>query len=385
LQEVAGGLLLGLIFSHRRKIIAIWIGILGVFSVGIYRLDVETDIVLWFSKQTVIRRSYEAVRERLSGITPVNVVIASRDGGSVVSPEVLAAIDGLAEYLESLPAVGKSFSVADPLIQIHDGFGSGSGDRLPQDANLISQYLMLLSSFDLVGDVLTVDREGANIVLRLDVNGSRRIVDIEARVNSWWGEYGPPNFSATTTGIMFEFGRAEEEIAYGQVRGLGLALAAIATILFLIFREVRIAVSALIPNLIPLVVGYGFMGIAGIPLDAATICIGSLALGIAVDDTIHVTSEFASRKKSGLTDRDALAGSLQRVLPPVVFSTCAVGVGFGVIGLSDFSLIRNLGLVTSGMVVICLLADLTLLPALLISNGAPGQIPSQEGENPTGR
>jgi len=376
LREIADRVLVDLIFSHRRKIIWVWVGLLGFFSVGIYRLDVETDIVLWFSKQTEIRRSYEEIRGKLSGITPVNVVIAARSEESVVSPRALVAIHGLASYLESLPTVGKALSVADPLIQIHSGFNSGLGDTLPLDANLISQYLLLLSSVELMDDVLTFDRKGANIVLRLDVNGSRRIVDIDERVRNWWREYGHPSFSVTTTGIMFEFGRAEEEIAYGQVRGLGMALMAIATILFLIFRDIRIAVSALIPNVIPLAIGYGFMGIAGIPLDAATICIGSLALGIAVDDTIHVTSEFASRRRSGLTDRDALAGSFKRVVPALVYSTGALAVGFGVVGLSDFSLIRNLGLVTSAMVVICLLADLTLLPALLISKGERSRFPN---------
>jgi len=362
------------IFQYRRSIISVWFVLLVFFSFGLSQLRVETDIILWFSKNTDVREAYEKIRSNLAGITPVNVVISAEEGGSVVSPAVLGSIHELADYLERLPAVGRTLSVADPLIQIHNGFNPGSEGGLPRDANLISQYLLLLDSVEQLQDVLTVDRTRANILLRLNENGSSRIVGIAEDVTRWWDEHGSPGFSVTTTGVMYEFGRAEEEIAYGQIKGLGFALLAIGTILFLIFRRPKIAISALIPNLIPLVMAYGFMGIIGIPLDAATICLGSLALGIAVDDTVHVTSRFASGRNRGLAERDALAESIRRVVPALVYSTIAIAVGFAVVGLSDFTLIRNLGLVTSAMVVICLIADLTLLPALLVSNAGEDEI-----------
>jgi predicted RND superfamily exporter protein len=368
--------LMPFVFGHRREIISVWFLLLTFFSFGVSKLHVETDIILWFSKGTEIRDAYEKIRSSLSGITPVNIVITAEDGGSVVAPSVLESIYELADYLEKLPAVGRSLSIADPLIQIHNGLNPGSGGGLPRDAELISQYLLLLDSVEQLHDVLAFDRSGANILLRLNENGSSRIVGVAKDVDRWWEENGPSGFSATTTGVMYEFGRAEEEIAYGQIRGFGFALLAIGIILFLIFRRPKIAVSALIPNLIPLVIAYGFMGMMGIPLDAATICLGSLALGIAVDDTIHITSRFAARRSEGLTSRDSVAESVWQVLPALVFSTIAIALGFAVVGLSDFTLIRNLGLVTSAMVVICLLADLTLLPALLAPKG--GRDPAGE-------
>jgi predicted RND superfamily exporter protein len=371
LRETVDRWLIPFVVRRRSAIISVWLVLLGSFVIGLSRLDVETDIILWFSKDTPIRDSYEEIRKRLAGITPVNVVITAEDGGSVVAPAVLAAIHGLASHLEELPEVGRSLSVADPIIQIHNGLNPDSGGALPSNANLISQYLLLLDSVEQMKDVLTADRSGANILLRLDVNGSNRIVGIADVVRRWWEEHGPEGFSATTTGVMYEFGRAEEEIAHGQIRGFGLALIAIGGALFLIFRRPKIAISALLPNLIPLVIAYGFMGIVGIPLDAATICLGSLALGIAVDDTIHVTSDFADRRMEGGSERDAMSESIRRVLPALVFSTVAIAAGFAVLGLSDFTLIRNLGVITAAMVVICLAADLTLLPALLVTRGHP--------------
>jgi predicted RND superfamily exporter protein len=202
----------------------------------------------------------------------------------------------------------------------------------------------------------------------LTENGSRTIVDVGARVDEWWEAHGPSGYAVDTTGVMFEFGRAEEEIAYGQVRGLGLALAAVCAILVARFRKPRIVFAALVPNLVPLIVAYGFMGLLGIALDAATICIGALALGVAVDDTIHVVSAFDERVRSGLSESAALSGSVRQVAPALIYTTVAIVIGFSVLGLSEFLLIRNLGLVTSLMVAVCLVSDLSLLPALLVSS-----------------
>jgi predicted RND superfamily exporter protein len=111
---------------------------------------------------------------------------------------------------------------------------------------------------------------------------------------------------------------------------------------------------------------FGFMGIVGVPLDAVTVGLGSTALGIAVDDTIHVVSGYRRGMQSGGDALEAVNASFGRVLPPLVYTTIAIAIGFGVLSLSNFTVTRNLGLVTSGVVVLCLLADLTLLPALLV-------------------
>ena len=121
----------------------------------------------------------------------------------------------------------------------------------------------------------------------------------------------------------------------------------------------------LAPNVIPLLATYGFMGLAGVPLDAATVCMGSVALGIAVDDTLHVAVGYRDARAQGADPVAALRGTLHRVLPALLFTTVAVAIGFAVLATSSFTLVRNFGAVTAGMVTLCLLADLTLLPVFL--------------------
>ncbi len=353
---------------RRARVITIgWLAVSLVFGVGVYRLTIETDIVLWFPKGTEIRDSYESIRERLAGISPMNIVVRSLEGEAVTEPRVLAAIEALAEYLADLPEVGRALSVADPLRQTHEGFSNDAAAGLPDTRALAEQYLLLLESVDQIDDLITSDRQQANIVLRVDVNGSKHLVDLGEKAEAWWNEHGPPGFAAVATGIMYEFGRAEEEIAYGQVRGLTIAFGVLALVLLASLRSLAGAIAALVPNVLPLAATYGFMGMVGIPLDAATVCVGCIALGIAVDDTIHITTGYGEQRAADRTVEDALQRTLGRVLPPVVFTTIAIAAGFAVLGLSEFTLVRNFGLVTAAMVVLCLVADLTLLPVVLRS------------------
>jgi hypothetical protein len=170
---------------------------------------------------------------------------------------------------------------------------------------------------------------------------------------------------------MYEFARAEDEIAYGQLRGLLLALSAIGITMFLALGNLRLALVSMVPNIVPTAMVFGLMGWIGIPLDAGTVVIGSLALGIAVDDTIHLVNGFHERREDGATYETALRDTLSNVLHPVVLTTAAISLGFGLIGFSGFALTRNVGLLLAGVTVVSLVADLILLPALLVPQVRP--------------
>ncbi len=347
-----------------------WVVAILVSVVGIRSLEVETDAIVWFSKESRVRVAYEEIKSHLAGISPMNVVI---EGQELTRPAVLGRIEKFGRFLHGLPEVGKVISVVDPLAQAHAAFQGGSADELPDSREAIEQYLLLLESVEYLGDVISEDRTRANVILRVDNNGSEDLMRIARAAESWWAREGHPETTARTTGIMYEFARSEHELAWGQIRGLSLALAAIGLVLFAIFRWPLLVGAALVPNVIPLVLVFGAMGLLRIPLDAITVGVGSTALGIAVDDTIHLVTAFQRGISSGSGNLSALNRALAQVLPPLVFTTAAVMIGFGVLGFSDFTVTRNLGIVTAAVVGICLLADLTLLPLLL------SRLPRQEG------
>ena len=351
--------------DRREVVLGLWgLGTL-VLAVGLSQVVVETDATRWFARGHEVREAYEEIRARLSGISPMNVVVQSQGETKVTDPAVLEAIDRLTSYLESLPEVGKAVSFADPLRQLHGRLSDEPGDPLPGDATLISQYLLLLESVEQMGDLLSFDRSSASVALRVDDNSSRALLALAEAAEKWWTENGDARFHAQATGIMFEFARTQDEIAWGQIRGISFSIASIAIVLLLTFRSLRMAGLAIIPNIAPLMAVFGFMGLWGIPLDAGTVMMGSLAIGIAVDDAMHVVSGFVRENQAGADAPSALGRSLDRTLPALVFSTIAIGLGFVTLGLSEFAFIRNFGLLTAAIMVLCLLANVTLLPALL--------------------
>jgi hypothetical protein len=358
--------LVDVIARHAGAVIVVW-GVASLLvGLGITRIDVETDATRWLPPGHPVRDSYESIRSALSGISPMNVVVTAPEGGSVLDPPLLEAIDALSRHLETLPEVGRTISLADPLRQLHGGMVDDPAQPLPGDAALAAQYMLLLDSVEPIEDLVTPDRGAANILIRADDNASARLTGIAEEVDAWWRAHAADLGTVTTTGIMYEFARAEDEIAYGQLRGLGLALAVISAVLFAIFRWPRLAAVALVPNALPLLLIFGGLGLLGLPLDAGTVLIGSLALGVAVDDTIHLTTDFHAGVARGDPPRDALEHAMRGVLPAITATTAMIAAGFFVLGLSEFTITRNLGLLTGGIMVLCLAADVTLLPALLL-------------------
>jgi predicted RND superfamily exporter protein len=361
--------------ENRRTVIASWLAAMAVVSVGLGRLAIETNVILWFQRDDPIRVAYETIRTRLSGISPLNVVIESPSELNVNRREVISAIDRLSAFLEGLPAVGRSLSIADPLRQIHGVFSGDTSLPLPVDDALISQYLLLLESKPYINNFITRDWSAANIQLRVNDNSSEALLTVAALAESWWDQEGVIGYKARSTGIMYEFARAQDAIAWGQLKGLAFAFLTVAGILIAAFGWMRLALIALVPNVIPIAMGFGAMGLLGIPLDAGTVVIANLAFGIAVDDSIHAVTGFSSRRASGQSASAALSSTYHSVLPPLVYTTATVTLGFTMLALSDFTFIRHLGLLTAGLMMICLLADSLLLPAMLSRlDGVPSAV-----------
>ena len=352
--------------KHRGSVLAGWVALTLLVGLGATRIEVETDATRWLPPGHPVRDSYESIRETLSGISPMNVVVRAPEGVNVLEPERLAAIDALARHLESREEVGKTISIADPLGQLHEQLHEAPAPALPDSTALAEQYMLLLESVESIDDLVTPDRREANLLIRANDNGSAHLAAVAEEVDAWWGEHAASLGEVVTTGIMYEFARAEDEIAYGQLRGLAVALAVISVLLFAIFRWPRLAAVALVPNALPLLLIFGGLGLFGLPLDAGTVLIGALALGVAVDDTIHLATGFYQRARGGAAPIAALEHTFASVLPAIASTTAMIAASFFVLGFSEFTITRNLGLLTGGIMVLCLLADVTILPALLL-------------------
>ncbi len=351
-----------LIMGHSRSVKLFWAAVFAVSLVGLSRVTISSNIIEWYSESAPVRAEYTLTREALSGISPVNILVESQSENVATDPEVLRAVYQLGNYLEKRADVGKVLSLADPLLMMRRAM-TGDEDVLPETQDEIQQYLLILDSEDQIRDLVSADQRSLSLMVRVNDNGSKAIAAVADAAEEWWDESGPRGFSATATGIMYEFAREQDAIARTQLSSLSLALFGMGAVLWSVLGSFRNAVLCLVPNLLPIAVAYGGMGYLGLPIDAATACLGSLALGVAVDDTVHVALSIDSVSAKGL---GGLRDALRRVLFPVAVSSVAIAIGFGALAVSEFVLIRNLGALTAVIVVVCWLADLTLLPCLLL-------------------
>lgn len=333
--------------------IGLALGIIG--ALGLPRLSLETDATKWFYKGSEVRDAYDGIRQDLSGISPINIIIEGEEGRFITEPDAVRALDELSQFLRTHRDVGKVLSIADPLLSAHKVFDPGS--RTIASREISEQYMLLLSSEEQIWDLIEPGHQQANVLVRVNDNGSDRLLSVAKEAESWWSQNGAQGFDARATGIMYEFARAENRIADGQIFGVQLAILCIGLLLLLIFRSWKLAGSALIANVIPMLIAFGGMAWLGIPLDAGTVLVANLALGIAVDDTIHFASVYQ--------DESSLDSTLKKVLPALASTTLAVGAGFCVLGFSEFAFTRNLGILTALIMALCFLADVLLLPSLL--------------------
>jgi predicted RND superfamily exporter protein len=143
----------------------------------------------------------------------------------------------------------------------------------------------------------------------------------------------------------------------------------------LLFRSPRIAFLCLIPNAMPLIVGYGLMGATGWILDPAPAVIFIIAMGIAVDDTIHLVVRWREELDAGRSNHEAIVGSVVHTGRAVLVTTIVLAFGFGINVLSSFPTMKVVAVLGATVVTVALICDLFVLPALLALWGEPRKAP----------
>jgi CRP-like cAMP-binding protein/predicted exporter len=149
------------------------------------------------------------------------------------------------------------------------------------------------------------------------------------------------------------------------VTGLLQVLVALLVVLSVLFLSVRVGAVALLPNVFPIVVLFGIMGWTGISLNLSTSLIATIAIGIAIDDTIHFLSFFNGALRESADQGQAARTTLRTIGPAMVFTSVALAIGFGVIGFSGFVPIQHFGILASVTMLVALVGDLFLTPALM--------------------
>jgi predicted RND superfamily exporter protein len=361
-----------LVVAQPNRVLAVAALVTAGALVSLPRIAVDTDFITFFLEDSRVRTDFARVNRLLTGAVPIYVPISGREEGDFREPATLKAVERLQARLESLPGVSEVLSSVDFIRVANRAIrgGSEAADRIPESRAAVAEAMFLLPKSNL-RRFATSNHSRANLIVRTGRSGSAAVRELEADIREVLGQVDlPPGFETEVIGNVILINRSADGIAANQALQVGFAAAAILALICLVFRSVRVGLIAMVPNVVPVLIFFGVLGAGAAPLSLPTSLIGSIALGIAIDDTMHFLVAYLTRRSRGLSPPDAARACIQRVGRPIVMTSVMLVVGFLVIVTSGFATLREFGYLTALTMAICLCTDLVLFPALLVRTKA---------------
>ena len=349
---------------NRRLLIGVGLTLFGVSVFYATGIRVNTEVIGNFRPDSPLRRSYDAVNEHLGGATSFYVMIESEQRGAFEEPENLHALAAFQDWLAAQPEVGTTTSMVDHLRVIHDAFrdGDGSARSIPNSRKLVAQ-LLLMGSNEELDKLVDPAHRTATIQLRATCTASEEFAALTARIEERLAEL-PEGLSGSTTGNAILLTRAADRISRGQAVSLVAASVMIGLIMIVYLRSVLLGLAALVPNVLPVAVYFGALGLTGVTLNNATALMGSIVLGVAVDDTIHFLVHFRKSVRHRGDEARAAQEALAQVARPVTYTTLVLCVGLLIVATSQLETQAQFGALGAFTLAVAWAADVVITPAL---------------------
>ncbi len=372
-----------LAFRSRRQILWGGAAVAVVALLGTRLIRVDSDFLYYFAPSSEVRRDNETINQEIVGSNPFYVVIDGTGPGLLRHWEVLKLVKDLQTFLATLPGVTQSVSLVDYLELLESGLNKGGeGDLVVDDQGNVVPLEKPKSFWDeprnlepllqtiglspaTFAGVVTPDFSKASIVVRTNLSGSRRIEDTLQRIRAYVSEHFSAEVPVRLTGTLVLMTGTTSDIVAGQIKSLTFALLVIFAVMAAMFLSVKVGFLAILPNVLPIVIFFGVMGWLGILLNLGTSLIAAIALGIAVDSTIHYMARLNLELRGETDQAAALVRTVRTVGVPIVYTTIALFFGFLTFGLSSFVPIQNFGILAAVTMATSLGANLVFLPAVL--------------------
>jgi predicted RND superfamily exporter protein len=355
------------LIRRRRAVVLAALTLSCLSLLGWTGLRVNTDFLSYFPENTSIRRDVDDFHQSLGGGVLFYVVVDAGRSHGATEPAVLRAIVQLQEFLMSTGKVDKTVSVADFLRTMHREMNGGDPafEVIPPTRDLVAQYLLLLEGTDL-SRYLDFDASSVNIVVNHHVRSSWELASLLAQLDAFRATLDP----ALTVGVTGEnilIHNAADVMVINEITSFIYAFAFIGLIHAWLFKSFTAAVLSLIPNVIPIFAGFGLMGLMGVPLNTGTAMVATVAIGIAVDDTVHFVDAFRRHLAATGDAATAVLLTLQSQGRPIIYVSLTLAAGFLVLTASNFVPTRNFGMFSAIVMLVAMLTELVLTPILLYS------------------
>ncbi|MEC4677006.1 MAG: MMPL family transporter [Nitrospirota bacterium] len=357
------------IIEHDKKIMAVSLAVALLFAVGLFKVRVDNNIIKYFAEDTRIRKAVNFLEDRITGPVTYEVILDSGRENGIKEPGFLRTVDrfygDFQREFRGLRHIGSLLDVIKRFNMVMHG-DNDVFNVVPDDKNLIAQYLLLYA--------LSLP-QGMEINDRVDI--TERFFRLTASVNSmdtseylkmirwiegWWA--GTP-YSASVNGQDAMFAYMFKNVTDTIIYSITMAFVMVTVVMLIAFRSFKILIISILPNILPIVLVVGLMGWSGMYIDLGVAVSGAIILGVAVDDTIHILVKYLEARKRGKEMKEALEYMITFSGAAIIFTTVILSGSFSVLYFSDFMPTSHFSIVTVSALVIALVADMFMLPALL--------------------
>ncbi len=360
--------------SHSAGVLVATALLVVLALVGASRISFNHDPMRWFPDDDPIRVDTSWIDAALAGTMALEVVIDTGRENGLQDPSRLAGFDRLAEDVLAIRggkglAVRKTLSLADVVKEINQALNENRPEEhaVPEKRELIAQELLLFenSGSDDLEDFVDSQFRLGRFTLQMPYvppeNYLNFIDDVETAFRSELG----PDVEIRTTGFMALLAASLHAVKTSMVTSYTLALLIITPLMMILIGSLRGGLASMVPNLAPIVLVLGLIGWAGIDFDLFTLLIGSIAIGLAVDDTIHFMHNFYRYFRQSGDTRAAVRQTMETTGQAMLVTSIVLASGFLTYTFAELHNLANFGRLTALAIGLAFLADVTVAPALV--------------------
>ena len=328
-------------------------------------LYVTNDPLSYFPSDRPLIQDTKRIHEDLAGIKIFFIALESNSKNTFQKPKNIAKLKEIQNFMEKQGVFDRSISIADHLAFVNREFrGDFAEMTLPESRQLVAQYLMFFHRSDL-DSYISHDFSRANIVVRHNISDShtlnRYIEELEDAVSHIAG----PGLKAHIIGENLMVNSAAENLMVAQVKALVILLALIFIIMSAMFTSLKGGIIALVPAIIPIALMFGIMGLLDIPLNPGTAMVAVIAIGIAVDGTIHLLARYNELCRRTSEYREAVDIAVSEEATPLIVSCLGLSLGFGILLFSNFTVVQQFGALAAATMLFAIFANLLITPIIM--------------------
>ena len=360
------------VMRHRKALIWGWLVIVSAMILAIPRNELNDVLVHFFDESVEFRQDTDFMDERLSGNTLLEYSLEASEEGGVTDPRFLAEVSSFADWYREQPPVRHVAVITDTFRQLNR---SMHGDdpaayRIPESRELAAQYLLLyelsLPQGLNLNNQIDRSRSATRVTISAETLYSQDLLELNARAEAWLEENAPHVARVNSTGPAVLFAYIGQRNIRAMLVGTMVVLLAISAILLFALRSLRLGLVSIVPNLVPAVLGFGVWGLTVGQVGLSLSVVVAMTVGIVVDDTVHFLSKYLrARREYGQGPEEAVRYAFGTAGHALFTTTVVLVAGFLIFVFSPFVPTAEVGVLTAMIIAFALLADLSLLPALL--------------------